>query len=306
MNFSIVRVMWGSALLVVALAVGLSVWVSVQIAALDEVDHRAVQLSEAREQTQELRYHLAQVQQFYTDASLTQEREPAEEAAANYREALSLLEQLARLAPAYAPHLQKLRAPVDELDAVGKRMFEAYSTAGKTAGDQVMSDFDARSAEVIARFAELQKPLSDDYTEALTQGEALREALHYRSLAAWSLVVLVIIGSTWLIHGRVLPPIRRLSRSLERLTDGNGDLSRVIRQDADDEIGAVVGAFNGFVAGLRQQIATVAEVAHTLDHSSTQLVSDAQAAEQSAEVLRVEVEQVATAVNEMEIGRAHV
>ena len=82
MNFSIVRVMWGSALLVVALAVGLSVWVSTEIAALDEVDHRAVQLSEAREQTQELRYHLAQVQQFYTDASLTQEREPAEEAAA--------------------------------------------------------------------------------------------------------------------------------------------------------------------------------------------------------------------------------
>lgn len=299
MNFSIVRVMWGSALLVVALAVGLSVWVSTEIAALDQVDHRAVQLSEAREQTQELRYHLAQVQQFYTDASLTQEREPAEEAAANYREALSLLEQLARLAPAYAPQLQKLRTPVDELDAVGKRMFEAYSSAGKAAGDQVMSDFDARSAEVIARFAELQKPLSEDYAEALTHGEALREELHYSSLAAWSLVVLVIIGSTWLIHLRVLPPIRRLSRSLERLSDGSGDLTREIRQDAEDEIGAVVSAFNRFVAGLRQQIATVADVAHTLDHSSTQLVSDAQAAEQSAEVLRVEVEQVATAVNEM-------
>ena len=43
----------------------------------------------------------------------------------------------------------------------------------------------------------------------------------------------------------------------------------------------------------------MAEVAHTLDHSSAQLVNDAQAAENSAEVLRVEVEQVATAVNQM-------
>ena len=72
MNFSIVRVMWGSALVVVALAIGLFVWVSIEIGALDEIDQRSAQLSEARELTQELRYHLAQVQQFYTDASLTQ------------------------------------------------------------------------------------------------------------------------------------------------------------------------------------------------------------------------------------------
>ena len=299
MNFSIVRVMWGSALVVVALAIGLSVWVSIEIGALDEIDQRSAQLSEARELTQELRYHLAQVQQFYTDASLTQEREPVQEAAANYREALSLLDQLARLAPEYATTVQNLRGPVDELNRVGERMFEAYSSAGKAAGDQVMSEFDAHSAEVIARFAELQEPLGKDYADVGRRADERRDSLRFTSLLAWSLVVAVIIGSTWLIHLRVLPPIRRLSRSLDRLADGSGDLTREIRQDAEDEIGAVVSAFNRFVAGLRQQIATVAEVAHTLDHSSTQLVSDAQAAEQSAEVLRVEVEQVATAVNEM-------
>ncbi len=299
MNFSIVRVMWGSALVVVALAIGLSVWVSTEIGALDEIDQRSAQLSEARELTQELRYHLAQVQQFYTDASLTQEREPVQEAAANYRQALSLLDQLARLAPEYATTVQKLRGPVDELNRVGERMFEAYSSVGKAAGDQVMSEFDAHSAEVIARFAELQEPLGKDYADVGRRADERRDSLRFASLLAWSLVVVVIIGSTWLIHLRVLPPIRRLSRSLDRLADGSGDLTREIRQDAEDEIGAVVSAFNRFVAGLRQQIATVAEVAHTLDHSSTQLVSDAQAAEQSAEVLRVEVEQVATAVNEM-------
>ena len=47
MNFSIVRVMWGSALVVVALAIGLSVWVSTEIGALDEIDQRSAQLSEA-------------------------------------------------------------------------------------------------------------------------------------------------------------------------------------------------------------------------------------------------------------------
>ena len=152
---------------------------------------------------------------------------------------------------------------------------------------------------MIARFAELQEPLGKDYADVGRRADQRRDSLRFASLLAWSLVVVVIIGSTWLIHLRVLPPIRRLSRSLDRLADGSGDLTREIRQDAEDEIGAVVSAFNRFVAGLRQQIATVAEVAHTLDHSSTQLVSDAQAAEQSAEVLRVEVEQVATAVNEM-------
>ncbi len=299
MNFSIARVMWGSVLSLVAMAIGLSIWVSSEIALLERVEQRTTQLSLAREQTQELRYHLAQIQQFYTDASLTLEGDAAAEAAQHYRDALAMLGELAQHAPEYATKLNALRTQVDELNTVGRRMFEAYSGSGKAAGDQVMIELDARSAQVIERFDEFQNPLGSDYAASLASAEELRGQLKFSSLLAWALVVLLMIGSTWLIHRRVLPPIRRLSRSLENLAAGSGDLTRVIRQDAEDEIGAVVSAFNRFVAGLRQQITTVADVANTLDQSASQLVSDAQSAERSAEVLRVEVEQVATAINEM-------
>jgi methyl-accepting chemotaxis protein len=118
-------------------------------------------------------------------------------------------------------------------------------------------------------------------------------------MSAWGLMLVFMLFTLWLINRRVLPPLNHLSDSLRNLSAGSGDLRVVLSQENDDEIGVVVADFNQFIAGLRGQIATVAEVGTTLGQSSGYLVSDAQAAEQSAEVLRVEIEQVATAVNQM-------
>lgn len=299
MSVTITRVMWGSALSILVVAAGMSWWIAREIGHLERVEQRTAQLSEARESTQELRYHLAQIQQFYTDASLTLEQEPAAEGARHYQEASQMLDDLRGLLPDYVRQLDALRMPVGQLNEVGRRMFETYRDAGKQSGDQVMEDFDGQSASVIARFNELQQPLAAEFTAARSEATELRDQLKSSSLLAWGVALTVILGALWLIHRRVLPPIRRISRSLADLAAGNGDLTRVIRQDADDEIGAVVDGFNRFVAGLRSQISTVADVAGTMDHSAGQLVEDAQAAEDSVEVLRADVEQVATAVNQL-------
>lgn len=299
MKISIARLMSSCAAVLLISAVGLSWWMSSQVNRLDELGHELSTLGEAQENAQELRYHTAQIQQFYTDASLTGEREAADEGQQHHRQALEKLTALEQRIPAFAAELRALRGPIDQLDAQGLLMFQAYSTAGKAAGDEVMEAFDQSSAEVIQNFAALSEPLGQRYQRADAETEAVREALKRNTMLAWGFVLAVMMATLWVISRRVLPPIYRLTRSLKDLNTGSGDLSRTLRQDHDDEIGQVVEGFNRFVAGLRQQISTVAEVAHTLDHSSAQLVNDAQAAENSAEVLRVEVEQVATAVNQM-------
>lgn len=300
-NVSITRLMWGSALFILLTAIGLASWVTHEIRALQAGEGRAAQLSEAREGTQELRYHLAQVQQFYTDASLTQENEPAAEAAQHYREAKTLVDKLRGLLPAYGSQLAALNEPVDRLDQTGQRMFQAYSQQGKQAGDEVMEAFDAQSATVIARFNELQQPLGEEFTRVRSDNELRLDELHWVTLAALTVIFILVFGALLLINRRVLPPIRRLHHSLQDLASGSGDLTRMINREAEDEIGAVVDAFNQFSRNLREQIASVGEVAGTLEHSSGQLVSDAQASERSAGVLREEIDQVVTAVHQMTV-----
>lgn len=79
MKISIARLMSSCAAVLLLSAVGLSWWMSSQVNRLDELGHELSTLGEAQENAQELRYHTAQIQQFYTDASLTGEREAADE-----------------------------------------------------------------------------------------------------------------------------------------------------------------------------------------------------------------------------------
>jgi len=299
MKLNIARLMFGSATTMVLVALGFSYWTSSQVDLLDELGRQSENVSEAREVVQELRYHAAQVQQFYTDASLTGERDSVVEGHQNAVQAVERINELKKLIPELSRELEASRRPIEELDRIGDRMFQAYSASGKDAGDKVMEDFDKRSDEVIKNFSALHEPLAKSYRANLDETEAVRKSLKVNNMSAWGLMLVFMLFTLWLINRRVLPPLNHLSDSLRNLSAGSGDLRVVLSQENDDEIGVVVADFNQFIAGLRGQIATVAEVGTTLGQSSGYLVSDAQAAEQSAEVLRVEIEQVATAVNQM-------
>ncbi len=62
--------------------------------------------------------------------------------------------------------------------------------------------------------------------------------------AVVSLAVLVVtLGAGWIIAGRLLRPIRRLTDTARTITDT--DLSQRIPVDANDEIGDLADTFNG-------------------------------------------------------------
>ena len=77
MKFTITRLMISSATALILVALGLSFWISHQVNRLDDLSRQLENLSSAQQEVEELRYHTAQIQQFYTDASLTGENEAA-------------------------------------------------------------------------------------------------------------------------------------------------------------------------------------------------------------------------------------
>ncbi|HDQ13713.1 MAG TPA: transporter substrate-binding domain-containing protein [Sediminispirochaeta sp.] len=61
------------------------------------------------------------------------------------------------------------------------------------------------------------------------------------------LLFLFLILLAWVLHTRVLRPIRVMTRRIEELGSGRGDLSRKLQIDRKDELGQLGRAFNGFL-----------------------------------------------------------
>jgi methyl-accepting chemotaxis protein len=70
-------------------------------------------------------------------------------------------------------------------------------------------------------------------------------------------VVLIILILIVLTRRLVISPLRKVGDELSRITRGNGDLTQEIEVRADNEIGEVGHAFNGFIASLRRLIRRV-------------------------------------------------
>lgn len=299
MQLSIRRLMILSAVAVSSLALLLSILTVQQINKLDELGSQLKQLNEALFYASELRYHTAQVQQFYTDASLTLDQEPIKEAHQHSMQALTLVDTLQRSIPEFSNRLNDLSSTIDQLDSVGKRMTDAYRDGGKTSGEPLMEQFDTHAATVITNFSHLFDPLQQRHKSLEQQAQTTRNNLLASSLGAWTLVWLVMLGTVALLYKRVMPPLKNLLNSLQALVAGGGDLQHRLVKVSNDEFGQVVEAFNGFINNLAVQMSTVTQVAEGLDNASRSLVTNAQASEQSAECLQTEIEQVAAAVNEM-------
>ncbi|SDO99542.1 HAMP domain-containing protein [Pseudomonas arsenicoxydans] len=298
MTINISRLMTLCAAGLVATAVAFTIFMYTQINILDAMGHNSERLGNALESTQKLRYDSAQIQQFYTDASLTQDHEPIEDAQQHYASSLQLLDEVIYLVPSLSDRSQALRIPLEQLNSTGKLMVQAYAR-NKTEGDKVMEDFDLRSAKVIADFSAFSEPLDKLYRQQMSDSQAERKSIQVTNLIAWGTVLIIMLGVLWLIASRVLPPMQHLRNALSALNDGSGDLSHIIESNRNDEIGQVVGLFNAFLGSLRIKITTVADVSKGLELSAEQLLSDAGASERSATDLQIEVEQVAAAANQM-------
>ena len=143
MTLSISRLMAFCAAGLVATAVGLTLLMHTQINELDGMELNSERLGIALESTQKLRYDSAQIQQFYTDASLTQDQEPIGDAQKYYNASLQLLDELTPMVPSLSSNIQALRTPLEQLNSTGKLMVQAYAR-DKVDGDKVMRSEERR------------------------------------------------------------------------------------------------------------------------------------------------------------------
>jgi len=95
------------------------------------------------------------------------------------------------------------------------------------------------------------------------------------------LVLLVSIGSAAVIR-LVMGNIHGVIDSLRAIANGDGDLTRRVNVETRDEIGVMIGLFNGFLDKLQTTIRNIIDAAAPLEQMSEELYRLTQGSEESA------------------------
>lgn len=120
----------------------------------------------------EMAYQAVQVQQLFTDASLTRETGPVQEAARAaeaFRKAEQDFRKLSTNGSAGQTDTGRLDQQFDAFYAAGQGMVAAYRTQGLAEGNQAMTAFDRASSELTARLLKIRDGEARDVAERLAR-----------------------------------------------------------------------------------------------------------------------------------------
>lgn len=151
------RMKLNTVLLLAAIAIfllnfGICITTYVSIQGVETIRKSLTEENEHERLSAESRYHIVQVQQFLTDASLTKEQGSISEAIENAKLFEANLDRMVEIRPADHDDIEKIRALERKVTEVGLEMTTAYWRNGKEAGDAIMkrpkTGLDDRSKEL--------------------------------------------------------------------------------------------------------------------------------------------------------------
>ena len=111
-----------------------------------------------------------------------------------------------------------------------------------------ISPLEERMAEVGKQAFEDSERLSDQAREAMRGALSGQESRLYAIMLA---AIVLVLGIGQLVTRRVVAPLREIESDLARV--GTGNLARLTPRDRDDEIAALVGAFNRALGDLEER-----------------------------------------------------
>lgn len=132
--------------------------------------------------------------------------------------------------------------------------------------------------------------------------DVLMAPLHKRMWISVGILLAVLIASLVFINllcSYLLRPLGVVSAGLKVIAEGQGDLTRRIPVQSNDEVGRLASDFNQFVASLHGLIGGVRQHAQDLDGEAQLVLRNSTTSTQDLGRLQQELTQVATAVTEM-------
>ncbi|MBI1249543.1 HAMP domain-containing protein [bacterium] len=131
------------------------------------------------------------------------------------------------------------------------------------------------------------------------------------ALMYWQIIIggcsaMIAVVVLWLLAGRVTSPIRQAVDLLRDIAQGDGDLTKTLEVNCQDELGELASYFNEFCAKVRsivtkiaENAATLAESSNSLRHTATELASGAAGSTKLSEAVAAASEQMSLNITRM-------
>jgi methyl-accepting chemotaxis protein len=107
------------------------------------------------------------------------------------------------------------------------------------------------------------------------------------------------LALSWLIQRNIVAPINKVVFALRDMAEGEGDLTRRLRVNSNDELGQLVTWFNTFVEKIHGVVVQFRETADNLSTAATDLNRQSTTTNQSIISQQQEIEQLLKAMEEM-------
>lgn len=269
---------------------GLLLFVGFTAVQLDDNDSRLVSLEKQRYPTLEAAdnviFQFSRLPGLLNSAVAAGERDTLDEASDVLADVHARLRDLEPLTAERADRNRELQA----WSAANKRYADnALASFGQlldgAAFDDLRSHFDRMASDLKNAQAlgeQFRSHAYVDFQSSLTQVRADNATTtHVGYLLSFCLLLLVSASAAWVIR-QVMGNVRGVIASLRTIASGDGDLTRRVHVDSSDEIGEMIGLFNGLLDSLQDALRQVIETAAPLEQMSHELHRLTQGAEDSA------------------------
>jgi len=225
----------------------IAVFATYIISTLNEFEEDITALSKVEKNVSfgnNLQFHITNVWQFFTDASLTKSEEVIKsEAKKHYELALKAIEK-AKIDNVknseYVANLETLKSNLDDLWTSGYDMYRAYLVDWDE-GNIQMEPFDLAAQKVLDNMANL---VSKETNHAEEMTNEMIEMSSSSIMSTWIVLLLIIVASSvigWIITKQITIPVGKLLKASEELSNNNTNI--VIDINTNDEFNTLAQSF---------------------------------------------------------------
>ena len=162
--------------------------------------------------------------------------------------------------------------------------------------------FKGQDYYVVYNSVKLDEPLLDWHVGVLIPvsfiEEPVNEAVMSTVIAFLVIITIVVLMILWATQ-MITKPIVSLADTMKDIASGEGDLTRRISIESNDEVGQLASHMNTFIEKLRAMMQTTAQQASQLGHASEQLSSVSASTNSEIQQEKEQVDSVSAAVTEM-------
>ena len=129
--------------------------------------------------------------------------------------------------------------------------------------------------------------------------QSLSDSMKIVAVSTVLALLIFTVGIIFLVRKIITTRVKQTVHMLQDIAEGEGDLTKRLHVDSDDELGDMAMWFNKFVNNIHGIISTVQINAHGVSSASTQLSSTADNLFRGSSEQKLQTEQVASAMVEM-------